>query len=196
MFEDLQWIDPSTSELLERAVHAIVERRVMILAVCRPEVLLPWFGEGHVTVLSLCRFSHEHTATLARHAAGDRTLPAELQAEIAEKTGGVPLFVEEIVQTLMNSGLLRAEGDACVLDGPLPPLAIPPTLTDSLMARLDQLGDDRRFAQFGAVIGRDFTMALVAAVVALGGRVHAVDPGRQSLEDLFLDLVRPPEVAA
>ena len=138
----------------------------MILAVCRPEVLLPWFGASHVTVLSLLRFPREHTATLARHAAGNRTLPAELQAEIAAKTGGIPLFVEEIVRTLMSSGLLRAEGDACVLDGPLPPLAIPPTLTDSLMARLDQLGADRRYAQLGAVIGREFTMDLIAAVAA------------------------------
>lgn len=166
VFEDLQWVDPSTLELLERIVDAIREHRVMILAVCRPEVLLPWFKRSHVTIMPLGRFRPDHTEALASRVAEGRRLPPEVIAQIIETTAGVPLFVEEIVKTLLASGQLKIEGDTCVLDGPLPLLAIPPTLADSLMARLDQLGSNRRFAQLGAVIGRDFTLELLATVAA------------------------------
>ena len=166
VFEDLQWIDPSTRELLERTVESIGECRVMILAICRPEVLLPWFKRNHVTVLPLERFKPDHTQALASRIADDRQLPAEVITQIIETTGGVPLFVEEVVKTLLTSGQLRIEGNTCVLDGPLLLPAIPPTLADSLMARLDQLGSNRRFAQLGAVIGRDFTLELLASVAA------------------------------
>ena len=162
--EDLHWIDPSTGELLERVVRAIADCRVMIVAACRPEALLPWFGLGHVRVLAIEPLGGDDVVALASHMAGGRTLPREVRGEIIEKAGGVPLFVEEIVKTLMTSGLLEVAGGRCVLDGPLPPLAIPPTLTDSLMARLDQLGPERRFVQLGAVIGRDFTARLLAWV--------------------------------
>lgn len=166
VFEDLQWVDPSTRELLERTVDAIADCRVMILAVCRPEVLLPWFRRSHVTVIPLERFRPDHTEALASSVAMGRRLPPDVIAQIIETTGGVPLFVEEVVKTLLASGLLKIVGDVCVLDGPLPLPAIPPTLADSLMARLDQLGSNRRFAQLGAVIGRDFTLELLAKVAA------------------------------
>jgi len=162
VFEDVQWIDPSSRELLDRTVRAIHDCRVMIVVVCRPDVLQPWFGLSHVTVLPLENFVRDDTAALARHFVGGRELPMEVMAEIVERTGGVPLFVEEIVKTLSASGVLTLEGDICTLTGPLPLRAIPPTLKDSLRARLDQLGADRRYAQFGAVIGRAFSVQLLA----------------------------------
>jgi len=181
VIEDLQWIDPSTSELLERAVRAIADCRVMIVGVGRTGVLLPWFGLGHVETIPLERFSPGDTTRLAGLIAGGRALPSEVVHEIVDKSGGVPLFVEEIVKSLMSGGLLRTEGDTCVLDEPLPPLAIPPTLTDLLMARLDRLGEARRHVQIGAVIGREFTLELLASVSA-----EAPEPVAASLESLVL----------
>ena len=95
-------------------------------------------------------------------------LPAEVLAQILARTDGVPLFVEELTKTILESGLLREMGDRYALTGPLPPLAIPATVQDSLMARLDRLAPVKEVAQLGAVLGREFSYALLAAVSPLG----------------------------
>ena len=94
---------------------------------------------------------------MAERVAGGRKLPAEVMAQIVAKTDGVPLFVEELTKHVLESGLLIEDGDHYRLDGPLPPLAIPSTLQDSLMARLDRLGLVKEIAQIGAAIGREFS---------------------------------------
>ena len=96
---------------------------------------------------------------------GGRKLPAEVLAQIVAKTDGVPLFVEELTKNVLESGLLVEDGERYRLDGPLPPLAIPSTLQDSLMARLDRLAAVKEIAQIGAAIGREFSYALLQAVV-------------------------------
>ena len=95
---------------------------------------------------------------------GGKPLPAEVLAQVIAKTDGVPLFVEELVKMLLESGLVREEADRYALTGPLPPLAIPATLQDSLMARLDRLSTARAVAQLGAVLGREFAYELIRAV--------------------------------
>ena len=95
---------------------------------------------------------------------GDKALPDEVAAQIVAKTDGVPLFVEELTKTVLESGLLEDAGDRYELSGPLPPLAIPSTLHDSLLARLDRLAPVKEVAQIGAAIGREFSHALLAAV--------------------------------
>src|SRR5208283_5189453 len=103
--------------------------------------------------------------TLVERVTGGRKLPAEVLAQIVAKTDGVPLFVEELTKNVLESGLLTEDGDAYRLDGPLPPLAIPSTLQDSLMARLDRLAAVKEIAQIGAAIGREFSYPLLSAVV-------------------------------
>src|SRR5262245_65623552 len=100
---------------------------------------------------------------------GGRVLPAEVMNQIVAKTDGNPLFVEELTKTVLEAGILVENGEGYRLDGPLPPLAIPETLQDSLMARLDRLAPVREIAQIGAAIGREFSYPLVRAVVGRAG---------------------------
>jgi predicted ATPase len=122
----------------------------------RPEFQPPWTGQPQVSILALNRLDrHDRTALLAQ-IAGGKALPDDVIAQIVERTDGVPLFVEELTKSVLESGLLCEEWDCYVLDGPLPPFAIPTTLHDSLMARLDRLASVRLVAQIGAAIGREF----------------------------------------
>ena len=122
----------------------LVERlqglRALLVVTYRPEFVAPWVGRAHVTSLSLNRFGRRQAVTMIDRVTGGKTLPAEVLEQIVAKTDGVPLFVEELTRTVLESGLLRDEGGSYVLAAALTPLAIPATLQDSLMARLDRLG--------------------------------------------------------
>jgi class 3 adenylate cyclase/predicted ATPase/energy-coupling factor transporter ATP-binding protein EcfA2 len=167
VFEDAHWIDPTSRELLDLAVERVRSLPVLLIVTFRPEFQPPWTGQPQVTMLALNRLDrHDRTALVEQIAAG-KALPTEVVAQIVDRTDGVPLFVEELTKSVLESGLLREEGDRYVLDRAWPPLAIPATLQDSLMARLDRLASVRLVAQIGAAIGREFSYALVHAVSRL-----------------------------
>jgi predicted ATPase len=139
---------------------------VLLIVTFRPEFQLPWIGQPQVTMLALNRLDRRDRTALATQIAG-KALPDDVVAEIADRTDGVPLFVEELTKSVLESGLLRAETDRYVIDGALPPLAIPTSLYASLLARLDRQKSARLAAQIGAAIGREFTYGLLRAVWAL-----------------------------
>ena len=167
VFEDAHWIDPTSRELLDLAVERIRNLPVLLIITFRPEFQPPWTGLPEVTMLALNRLNRRDRTTLVMQISGSKALPDEVVDQIADRTDGVPLFVEELTKTVLESGLLRAEADRYVLDRALPPLAIPTTLHASLMARLDRLGSVKRVAQIGAAIGREFPYALLRIVSSL-----------------------------
>ena len=138
-----------------------------MLITFRPEFQPPWTGQAHVTTLTMSRLGRRQGADLVARVTGEKPLPAEIVEQIVARTDGVPLFVEELTKTILESGLLADAGDRYELSGPLPPLAIPATLHDSLMARLDRLAPVKEVAQTAAVIGREFSHELLAALSPL-----------------------------
>ena len=167
VIEDVHWIDPTSLDLLDRTVARAASLPVLLVVTVRPELRPTWVGEPHVTMLPLSRLGRRDSAGIIAGVAKDKALPDAVVEQILAHTDGVPLFVEELTSTLLESGLLRETPDRYVLDGPLPPLAIPTTLQASLVARLDRLASPKDVAQIGAVIGREFSHELVAAVSAL-----------------------------
>jgi class 3 adenylate cyclase len=163
-YEDVHWSDPTTQELLGLAIERIQRLPVLLLITFRPEFTPAWAAQPHVSALALTRLGRRDGAALVDRVVGNKALPAEVAAQIVAKTDGVPLFVEELTKTVLESGLLADAGDRYELSGPLPPLAIPSTLHDSLLARLDRLAPVKEIAQIGAAIGREFSHALLAAV--------------------------------
>jgi predicted ATPase len=126
---------------------------VLLIVTFRPEFQPPWTGQPQVATLVLNRLDPHDRTILVEQIAGGKALPDKVVAQIADRADGVPLFVEELTKSVLESGLLREEADRYVLDGELPPFAIPTSLHDSLMARLDRLGSVRQVAQIGAAIG-------------------------------------------
>jgi class 3 adenylate cyclase/predicted ATPase/ABC-type transport system involved in cytochrome c biogenesis ATPase subunit len=163
LFEDVHWADATSLEVLDLTVERVRALPVLAIFTFRPEYEAPWTGLSHVTNIVLDRFAPAEVETLAEHVAG-RPLPPEVTAQIVAKTDGVPLFVEELTKTVLESGLLVAGPQGWRLDGPLPPFAIPATLQDSLAARLDRLAPVKEIAQIGAAIGREFSYPLLRAV--------------------------------
>jgi hypothetical protein len=166
LVEDAHWIDPTTEELLGQAVEHLRDARVLMLVTCRPEYVPSWGSAAQLTRLALNRLGQRPSAALIASVAQGKTVPAQVVDEIVRRTDGIPLFVEELTKTVLESGLLRETPTGYELDGPLLALAIPTTLQDSLMARLDRLAPAKEVAQVGAVIGRDFSHRLLAAVLA------------------------------
>jgi predicted ATPase/class 3 adenylate cyclase len=167
IFEDVQWIDPTSLELLAATVERVQQRRILLLITTRPEFTPPWPSYPHMTTISLTRLGRRDGAALVVRVTGGKTLPNEVMDEILARTDGVPLFVEELTKTVLESGLLHEQDGHYVLERPLPALAIPTTLQASLMARLDRLAPVREVAQIGAVAGRDFHYELLKAVAGL-----------------------------
>jgi DNA-binding winged helix-turn-helix (wHTH) protein/predicted ATPase len=167
LFEDAHWADPSSCELLDRVVERIARLPVLLVVTYRPEYRPPWTGLPHVASLALARLGRRETVLLAEEAAGGKPLPDEVLCRIADHADGVPLHVEELTRSIVESGVLRADGDRWLLDGVLPPLAVPPTLQASLAARLDRVAAARPIAEIGAAIGRQFSYELVQAVCGL-----------------------------
>jgi predicted ATPase len=134
----------------------------------------------YITLLTLSRLAPEQVADIATYVAGGKTLPAEVCRQVVAHTDGIPLFVEELTKTILDMGLLRVQTDHYELVGPLRPLAIPATLQDALMARLDRLATVKTVAQLGAVMGRQFPYELLAAVAPMEERAL-----QQALEHLI-----------
>ncbi len=167
IFEDVHWADPTSLELLDRLIERTQYLPVLAVITFRPEFSTPWAGHSHITALTLNRFSQSLAVTMIDKVTGGKQLPYEVRDQIIEKTDGVPLFVEEFTKTVIESELLEDKGDRYALTGPLLNLAIPSTLHDSLMARLDRLAPVREVAQIAAVIGREFSHEVLAKVSPL-----------------------------
>ncbi|GJL83788.1 MAG: adenylate/guanylate cyclase domain-containing protein [marine bacterium B5-7] len=166
-FEDAHWIDPTTLELMSMVVDLIRKLPVLMLVTYRPDFHCPWAGYAHATTLVLDHLTSTYCIPIIMDISGGKKLPQEILNQIIEKTDGIPLFVEELTKTILESGLLIESHDHFELSAPLPPLAIPTSLQDSLMARLDRLAHVKRLAQIGAAIGREFSHELIRAVSGL-----------------------------
>src|SRR6185295_18485949 len=164
IFEDAHWADPTSLEVLSRVVDQIVALRALLIVMFRPEFDPPWIGQPHVTALPINRLAQRDVVAIVDHLVGKRKLPADVMAEIAERTDGNPLFVEELTKTVLEAES-EGEGRRVVTAVPSPGLAVPGSLHAPLMARLDRLGFAKELAQIGATIGREFSHALLAALV-------------------------------
>ena len=193
VFEDAHWIDPTSRELLDLAVERVRSLPVLLVVTFRPEFQPPWIGQPQVTMLALNRLDRRDRTALVEQIAGGKPLPDEVVDQIADRTDGVPLFVEELTKSVLESGVLREEADRYVLDRALPPLAIPTTLHDSLMARLDRLASVRLVAQIGAAIGREFSYALLRAVSRLSEDELQAALARLVASELVFQRGAPPD---
>ena len=168
VFEDAHWIDPTSQEALDVLVSRLQVLSVLLVVTHRPEYAVRWAQQPHVTILGLDRLGRRQGAELVARVTLGRALPAEILEQIVAHTDGVPLFVEELTKSVLESGLLREAGDEYTLQTPLPPLAIPTSLRDSLLARLDRVAPVKDIIQIGACIGREFAYELLARISALG----------------------------
>jgi TOMM system kinase/cyclase fusion protein len=164
VMEDLHWVDPSTLELLSLLVDQGPTARILALWTFRPDFSPPWTGRAHLTQVTLNRLPRRQAVEMTSQVVHGKALPPEVVEQVVAKTDGVPLFVEELTKMVLESGLLQEREDRYELRGPLPPLAIPATLHDSLMARLDRLATVKALAQLGATLGREFSYELLRAV--------------------------------
>ena len=165
IFEDAHWTDPTSLELFGRIVDKIPTLRVLLIVTYRPDFEPPWIGRPYVTALTLNRLGEREIGAMIDRLTGNKALPQSIRQDIIERTDGIPLFVEEMTKAVLEA---EVEGDAqkTVASIPSPVLAVPASLHASLMARLDRLGPAKEVAQIGAVIGREFSHALLAAVVS------------------------------
>jgi len=167
IMEDLHWIDPSTLEFLTLLVEQSPTAALFALLTCRPEFHPPWGVRTHLTPLVLHRLPVAQAGEMVTRVTGGKPLPPEVTQQIVARTDGVPLFVEELTKTVLETGMLQEQPEHYALRGPLPPLAIPATLHDSLMARLDRLAAVKVVAQLGATLGRTFAYDLLQTVAPL-----------------------------
>jgi hypothetical protein len=164
IFEDAHWADSSSLELLHTAIERAARLPVLAIITFRPEFSPPWTGWAHVTSVALRRLTQREATALVRGIVGNDRLPSAVIDRIVERADGIPLFIEELTKNLIEDGLLDE-----AFDGTGPDLeqglAIPSSLQNSLMARLDRLNETKRVAQLAAVIGREFSYELLRAVV-------------------------------
>src|SRR6516165_4153111 len=146
-FEDAQWADDTSLELLDLIVERVRQLPFLLLFTFRPEFEPPWVGLPNVSTLTLGRLDRADVESMVARVTGGRPLPAEVAEQIVVKTDGNPLFVEELTKTVLEAGILVEDAEGYRFDGPLPPLAIPATLQDSLMARLDRLAPVKEISQ-------------------------------------------------
>jgi class 3 adenylate cyclase/tetratricopeptide (TPR) repeat protein len=165
IFEDAHWSDPTSLEVFGRVVDRIATLRVLLIVTFRPEFEPPWVGQPHVTVLTLNRLTRREIDAMIDRVVGNKPIPMGIRQDIVERTDGIPLFAEEMTKAVLEA---ESEGEArrSATVAPIPARAVPASLQASLMARLDRLGSAKEVAQIGAAIGREFSHALLAAVVS------------------------------
>jgi predicted ATPase len=170
VFEDLHWIDPTSLELLSLIVDQVSSKRILLLATARPEFTPPWPSHRHISTVLLSRLGRSEVKALVSGVTKGKSLPSEVLDQIATRTDGIPLFIEELTKTVLESGLLRERKDDYVIDGSFPALSIPMTLHASLMARLDRLAPVREVVQIAAALGTQFSHELLLAVAGMPER--------------------------
>ena len=162
--EDAHWSDPSTLEMLGRTVKSIASLRVLFVVTFRPEFKPHWIGQSHVTTFTMNRLTRREVDIMIDNLACGRAVPANIRQDIMERSDGVPLFVEEVTKAVLEAdNQTAAPGQITTV--PASRFVVPATLQASLMARLDRLGAAKEVAQIGAAIGREFSYALLSAVV-------------------------------
>jgi len=190
--EDVHWIDPTTLELIEMILDRIDQMTVMMLVTARPTFQYGFGGHPNVTRLALNRLGRSQVRDIVARVTKGKAIPAALLDEIAAKTDGVPLFVEEFTKTVLESPSLRETADAWVLDGPMDSIAIPTSLHDSLMARLDRLQSVKEVAQTAACIGREFDHRLLSEISPLSAEGLTGALGRLIEAELLFRRGMPP----
>lgn len=186
VIEDLHWADPTLIELLTLLIDRIPAARMMLLMIFRPEFAAPrpWAAHSYVSQIPLGRLDRREVETLIPQLLRGKKLPDEVLKHIVAKTDGVPLFVEELLKMVLESGMVSGESGEYRLVGPLPQMGIPTTLQDLLMARLDRIAAAREIAQIGAALGREFSYELIQAVAPMDSR--ALDQGLERLVEAEL----------
>ncbi len=192
LWEDLHWADPSTLELLGLLIEQAPTVSLLIVLTFRPDFMPPWPSRSHMTPITLNRLERAHSEALVARLAGARPLPAEVVEHIVIKTDGVPLYVEELTKTILASDILRVTGERFELTGPLSSLAIPATLQESLMARLDRLPQVREIAQLGSVLGREFAHEMISGLSTVGETMLQEGLGQLVDAELLYQRGRPP----
>ena len=167
LFEDLHWADPTTLELLDLMIDRVRTVPLLIVLTHRPEFQNRWVALGHVAGLNLSKLTRAQSGAIVSRVMGGKALPEDLLEQIIARTDGVPLFVEELTKSVLESGELKEEADRYEYVGNVRSLIIPATLRDSLMARLDRYSPVKEIAQIGAAIGREFSYELIAAVAPM-----------------------------
>jgi predicted ATPase len=167
VWEDVHWSDPTTRESLDLLIDRVPSLRVLVVITFRPEFAPPWSGRPHVMLLTLTRLPLRQRVEIIEHVTRGKPLPKDIADQIADRTDGVPLFIEELTKNVIESGIVTEAGDHYAAAGPVAPLAIPSTLHASLLARLDRLAPTREIAQIGAALGRSFSHELISAVAAM-----------------------------
>jgi predicted ATPase/class 3 adenylate cyclase len=164
IFEDAHWIDPTSIELMNRLVRRVVELPVMIIVTYRPEFTPSWSDLDHATILKLNHLGRSQVVDLIHKTAGGKVLPAAIIEQVTAKSQGIPLFIEEITRSILESGDLEELAERYVLRQSGRGFTIPSTLQDSLIARLDRLGAAKEIALTASVIGREFSYELLEAI--------------------------------
>jgi tetratricopeptide (TPR) repeat protein len=193
VWEDVHWSDPTTRESLDLLVERVPTLRVLVILTFRPEFTPPWIGRPHVMMLTLNRLPRRQGAEMIAHVTGGKALPKEISDQIVDRTDGVPLFIEELTKTVVESGIVTEAGDHYAVAGPMAPLAIPTSLHASLLARLDRLAPTREVAQIGAALGRSFSHELISAISQMPR--HKLDDALELLvrAELIFRRGTPPE---
>jgi class 3 adenylate cyclase/predicted ATPase len=164
IFEDAHWADPTSLEVFSRLVERIVTLRVLLIVTFRPEFEPPWIGRPHVTALTLNRLTQRQVGAMIDRVVGNKLLPTSVRHDIIERSDGIPLFIEEMTKAVLEAESQGA-AEQTVAAIPSATRAVPASLHASLMARLDRLGAAKEVAQIGAALGREFSHALLSAVV-------------------------------
>lgn len=178
--EDAHWLDPTTLDLMTRIIDRIRQMRVLLLITFRPDFRPVWAEYSHVTFLTLSRLPRRQSAELIATMTRGKVLPQEVQQAILAKTDGVPLYIEELTENLLETGMLAEGTDSFTLKAPLREMVIPDSLQALLMERVDRLGPVKEIVQIGAAIGREFTYELLRAAV------HVTDAQLNSALDVFV----------
>jgi predicted ATPase/class 3 adenylate cyclase len=192
VWEDLHWADPSTLETLGLLVDQVPTAPMLIVLIFRPQFVPPWPTRSHMTPITLNRLEHPQVEAMITQLVGGKSLPAQVIQHIVSRTDGVPLYVEELTKMLLESDLLREENNHYAMVGSLSGVAIPVTLQDSLMARLDRLPMVREVAQLGAVLGREFAYEMLQALAAVEESTLQDRLGQLVGAELLYQRGRPP----
>jgi len=192
VWEDLHWADPSTLEINDLLVEQVPTAPMLIVLIFRPQFVPHWPNRSHMTPITLNRLERPQVEAMITQLGGGKALPAEVVQHIVARTDGVPLYVEELTKMLLESDLLQEEADCYALGGELSGVAIPATLQDSLMARLDRLPMVREVAQLGAVLGREFAYEMVKALAAVEESTLQDRLGQLVGAELLYQRGRPP----
>jgi class 3 adenylate cyclase/predicted ATPase len=192
VWEDLHWGDPSTLEIIGLLVEQVPTAPMLCVLIFRPQFVPPWPNRSHMTPITLNRLERPQVEAMITQLGGGKALPAEVVQHIVTRTDGVPLYVEELTKMLLESDLLREEADHYALAGELTGVAIPATLQDSLMARLDRLPMVREVAQLGAVLGREFAYEMLEALAAVEESTLQDRLGQLVGAELLYQRGRPP----